>query len=121
MSQAKPAVFREGLYNGRTLAQWVPDVVRRLVDRFDPLKIILFGSVADGAEGPDSDIDLLVIVPRVNDKHSLAVDMRVALADLPVPKDVIPTDPDEIRQRGDSFGSVLRSALRDGRVVYERS
>lgn len=120
MSQAEPTTFRHGLYNGRPLAEWVPEVVQRLIAEFDPLKIILFGSVADGTEGPDSDIDLVVVVPRVGDKHRLAVAMRIAVADLPIPNDLIPTDPEEIRRRGDSLGSVLRAALRDGRVVYER-
>ena len=34
----------------------------------------------------------------------LAVDMRLALADFPFPNDVIPTDPEEIRERGDTLG-----------------
>lgn len=120
MSQSEPVVFRDGRYNGRTLEEWIPDLVQRLVERFDPLQIILFGSLATGDGGPDSDIDLVVVVPKVDDKHRLAVDMRVALADLPVPKDVIPTDPEEIQRRGDTLGGVLRAALREGRVVYER-
>lgn len=120
MSQRDRVVFKEGRYNGRTLAEWVPNLVERLVERFDPLKIILFGSLAAGTGGPDSDIDLVVVVPKVDDKHRLAVDMRTALADVPVPNDVIPTDPDEIRRRGDTLGGVLRAALREGQVVYER-
>lgn len=103
------------------LKEWVPDLVGRLVERFDPVRIVRFGSVAQGAEGPDSDIDLLVVLPKVNDKHGTAVAMRLALADFPVPNDVFPTDPQELDLRGNSLGSVLRSALRDGRVVYERA
>lgn len=120
MSQRKHTVFDEGRYNGRALAEWIPDLVERLVARFDPLRIILFGSLAAGDEGPDSDVDLVVVVAKVHDKHRLAVEMRMALAELPVPNDVIPTDPDEIRRRGDIVGGVLRSALREGLVVYER-
>jgi predicted nucleotidyltransferase len=121
MSQREPAVYKDGRYNGRTLQEWVPDLVSRLVERFDPLKIVLFGSLATGDGGPDSDIDLVVVVPKVDNKHRLAVDMRLALADVPVPNDVIPTDPEEIRQRGDTLGGVLRAALREGQVIYERS
>ncbi len=77
--------------------------------------------VPGGGDGPDGDIDLVVVLPKMHDKHRLAVDMRIALADLPVPNDVIPTDPEEIRRRGDTLGGVLRSALREGRVIYERS
>jgi hypothetical protein len=39
------------------------EVVRRLVDTYDPERIYLFGSVARGDTGPDSDYDLMVIVP----------------------------------------------------------
>jgi hypothetical protein len=78
----------------------------------------LFGSLAAGADGPDSDVDLVVVVAKVDDKHRLAVDMRMALADLPVPNDVIPTDPDEIRRHGDTLGGVLRAALQEGRGFW---
>jgi len=39
------------------------EIVRRLVDAYQPEQIYLFGSVARGEAGPDSDYDLLVIVP----------------------------------------------------------
>jgi predicted nucleotidyltransferase len=101
-------------------AEAIEIAVERLVRQFDPLRIILFGSYARGEEGPDSDIDLLVVVPRVEDKRKTTVDMRRALRDLPVAKNVIPTDPDEIRRRGELVGTVLRPALREGKVLYER-
>jgi predicted nucleotidyltransferase len=39
------------------------EIVRRLVAAYQPERIYLFGSVARGEAGPDSDYDLLVIVP----------------------------------------------------------
>jgi predicted nucleotidyltransferase len=39
------------------------DLVRRLVEAYRPERIYLFGSMARGDAGPDSDFDLLVIVP----------------------------------------------------------
>ena len=39
------------------------EVVRRLVEAYRPERIYLFGSMARGDVGPDSDYDLLVIVP----------------------------------------------------------
>ncbi len=101
-------------------AETIEIAVERLVRQFDPLRIILFGSCARGEERPDSDLDLLVVLPRVEDKRKTTVDMRRALRDLPVAKDVISTDPDEIRRRGELVGTVLRPALREGKVLYER-
>jgi predicted nucleotidyltransferase len=39
------------------------EIVRRLVDAYQPERIYLFGSIARGEAGPDSDYDLLVVVP----------------------------------------------------------
>ena len=85
------------------------------------MRIILFGSRARGEAGPWSDVDLLVVLPEVTHKRKAMVEILRALSDLPVAKDVIVTTPEEILQRGNLVGSVLRSALRDGKVLYERS
>jgi predicted nucleotidyltransferase len=108
-------------YAGRTLAEWVPDVVHDLVAAAQPLRVLLFGSVARGIDGPDSDIDLLVVLPGVerSRRHELTVTLARAITE-PVPVDLLVTDPAEIGERGDLPG-ILRVALREGRVVYERS
>ncbi|MDA8280232.1 MAG: nucleotidyltransferase domain-containing protein [Actinomycetota bacterium] len=56
-------------YERRSLAAWVPEVVRVLVERFRPAQVILFGSVARGDDGRDSDIDLLVVLPELQARH----------------------------------------------------
>ena len=99
---------------------WLPEIVNRLVREFDPLKIILFGSHARGEANMHSDLDLLVVLRSVSPKRREVVEMRCALGDLPVSKDVIVTTPEEIDRRGDLVGTVLRPALREGRVLYER-
>ncbi len=59
-------------------------------------------------------------MPRVGNRREMAVAMLRALRDLPVSKDIIPTDQEEIERRGHLVGTVLRPALREGKVVYER-
>jgi uncharacterized protein len=108
------------------LPQSVPmldEIVDRLVRRFDPVRIILFGSWARGEAHHWSDIDLLLVLPHVRfeEKRELMVEALGILSDLPVAKDVIVTDPDEIARRGDLVGTVFRPALREGKVVYERA
>ncbi len=102
-------------------ATWVQSIAERIVQNFDPLRIILFGSHARGEAGSESDIDLLVVLPHVTDKRQAAIEIRRTLADLPVSKDIIVTTPEEIEQRGTLVGTVLRPALREGEAVYERS
>lgn len=120
----KPRTDRSGLfiYEGKTIEEWLPSVVERVVERFDPLKVVLFGSLARGEPNYDSDVDLLVVFDHVEleNKRSLTVEIRRALAKIPVPVDIIVTDVDEIDRQGHIVGTVLRPALREGRAVYER-
>jgi predicted nucleotidyltransferase len=94
-------------------------MVRRIVDRFQPVRVILFGSRARGTATRQSDVDLLVVLLEVADKRLAAVEMRRLLADLTVSKDIIVTTPEEIARRARLPGSVLRHALEEGQVVYE--
>ena len=111
------------LYRGMrmTTTEMIQTMTDRIVRDFHPLRLILFGSHARGDARPDSDVDLLVVLPHVANKRMAAVAIRRALADLPVCKDIIVTTPEEITRRGDLIGTVLRPALREGKVLYERS
>lgn len=114
-------VFVNGRYNDRTLSEWLPAVVARIVQGFNPLQVILFGSLAKGQETAHSDIDLLVVLPHVENKRQTAIEIGVAISDFPVPVDIIVTDPKEIASRGNEPGSVLKAALTEGRLVYDHT
>lgn len=109
-------------YDGKMLAEWLPGVVAELVAACDPLKVILFGSLARADDGPDSDIDLVVVLPKVDPatRHELMTRLQLAIT-APVPVDVFPTDPREYERRKDVLGSFLYWPAREGRVLYERS
>ena len=99
----------------------IETMVERIVGRFQPARILLFGSRMHAAAANRwSDVDLLVVMEEVTDKRRAAVEMGRVLSDLPVSKDIIVTTPEEIARRGHLVGSVIRAALRDGKVVYER-
>ena len=98
----------------------LPEVVERIAHRFNPVRIILFGSWARGEAREDSDIDLLVVLPNVEHKRRAAIEIMRALNGLPISKDVIVATPEEIRKRGKVVGNILRPALQEGKVIYER-
>lgn len=98
----------------------IETMVERIVGRFQPARVLLFGSHARGTSDRWSDVDLLVVMEEVPDKRRAAVEMRRELSDLPVSKDIVVTTPDEIATRGKVVGSLLRAALRDAKILYER-
>lgn len=96
-------------------------MTEQIVRQFKPLKIILFGSHARRDAHPGSDVDLLVVLATNPDSRQSAIAIRRALSGYAVAKDIIVTTPEEITRRGHLVGTVLRSALREGTTLYERS
>ncbi|MGH8908772.1 MAG: nucleotidyltransferase domain-containing protein [Egibacteraceae bacterium] len=111
-----------GRWDGRTLAEWLPEVVADIVRAHDPLKVILFGSLVCGEVGPNSDIDLLVVLPEAPfaDRARMMGAVRRSIH-APVPVDVFVTDLDEIARRGHLPSTVLYPALHEGVIVHERA
>jgi predicted nucleotidyltransferase len=98
----------------------VEAMVRRIVERFDPERIILFGSHARGAAGPDSDVDLLVVMAIRGSKRDTQIEIRRALHDFRIPKDVVVTTPEDFAWRKEIPGTIERPAAREGKVLYAR-
>jgi predicted nucleotidyltransferase len=92
-------------------------IVRRIVEAVAPEKIILFGSAARGAMGPDSDIDLLVVKSNVH-RRAIAQMIERSLIGINVPTDVIVATPEDLELYKDTIGLIYRPALKEGRVVY---
>ena len=100
--------------------KFIAIMTERIARDFDPLQIILFGSQARGDADQRSDIDLLIVFEKLadKDKRKTAVDIRVALADLPVAKDIVVTTPEELEHHRTRIGSVLRYAQQEGKILY---
>jgi uncharacterized protein len=99
-----------------------PRDIKRFSDaiarRFKPEKIILFGSYAYGKPTPDSDVDLLVVMPCKQRPLDQALEIRRAIK-AGFPLDLIVRTPADLRQRlawGDFF---LREITEEGKVLYE--
>ena len=114
-------VDEQGRYDGRTLREALPLVVAEVVAACDPAEVIVFGSVARGEEGPDSDIDLLVVFDQVDraDRRRRMREVRGAIKTF-VPVDVIVADKADLAKR-DEVGSSMYWPMREGRSMYQRS
>lgn len=98
----------------------VQEVSAQIAREFQPEKIIVFGSRVSGTARPDSDIDLLVVMPQVTHRRHTAVAMRKAVAACPVGKDIVVTTTERLAQRGAVPGTLEYIALHTGVVVYAR-
>ncbi len=105
----------------RSRAAEIEAMVRRIVRRFAPHQVILFGSHARGDARPDSDVDLLVVMPIEGSKREKQIEIRIALHEFRIPKDVVVVTPEEVARKKDVVGTIVRPALREGRVLYARA
>jgi predicted nucleotidyltransferase len=98
--------------------EWIDRMVQRIVKKFHPEKIILFGSHARGDAEPDSDVDLLIVMPVEGCVRELRLDIRQALQDVPFPVDIIVSTPEEFAWRKDVVGTIEWPAAHEGKVLY---
>jgi predicted nucleotidyltransferase len=106
---------------GRRIPQdSIETVVRQIVEGFQPEQIILFGSYAYGRPGPESDVDLLVVMDTPLKEMEQAVRICQAI-EYHFGLDLIVRTPATVARRlalGDSF---LHEATHKGKVLYERT
>jgi len=103
-----------------TVDRRIRTMVSRIVKKFDPERIILFGSRAGKNARPDSDVDLLVVMDAGRTRRDAELALRKLLHDIPVPKDVIVSRPEDFAWRKDIVGTIEYPATREGKVLYTR-
>ena len=123
MSQVSYAVHHDrALWNGRTLRAWVNDLVAAIAETFDPELVILFGSVAAGTDGPDSDIDLLIVLREAQpaDRRALMVALRKTTREVAAPHDLLVTSIADYERNRTCPGTAEYGPAQFGTAVYER-
>ena len=90
---------------------------RRLVAAAPGAKVILFGSHARGTASERSDVDILVIEPKVENAALEAVRLMRELRDLRLPFEVVVVSADDERAWRDVRGSLVHTAVTQGRVL----
>lgn len=95
------------------------EVVRRLRDAYRPLRIYLFGSVARGDSGPDSDFDVCVVVPddASRERRDSKLGYR-ALGGLGIATDVVVWTLEDFERPLHLKASFPSTILREGMLLY---
>ena len=104
----------------KSVAKEIQRMVNRIVKEFQPERVILFGSHARGEGGPDSDVDLLIVMPVEGSKRDKSIEIGVALHDVRIPKDIIVTTPEEFEWRKEIAGTIERPAVMEGKTLYAK-
>jgi len=102
------------------VSKTLPRAVKRIVETLHPEKIILFGSYAYGNPTPDSDVDLLVVMPTKEPEIERYLKVSRLIRPRPFAVDILVKTPQEITQairRGDFF---IAEIVSQGKVLYER-
>ena len=100
----------------------IDEVKRRLIEVYDPVEIYLFGSYAWGTPTKDSDLDLLIVVDKSDEKsYSRVRPGHRALFGLDISKDIIVYTKDEFEKRSKDITTLCYKIKNDGKLVYARA
>jgi len=96
------------------------EMTERIKAVSDPERIILFGSQARGTARPNSDYDLLVIKHSEEPRYRRSAPLYRALADLQVEVELMVYTPEEVAQWSKVAQAFVTTAIREGKVLYEK-
>lgn len=96
------------------------EIVRRLVEAYSPERVYLFGSVARGEAGPDSDYDIMLIVPDDAPPERLRSRLAYqALWGTGTAADVVVWPRSSFERRARVAASLPATVSREGVLLYE--
>jgi uncharacterized protein len=105
------------LPSGRIPRAAIRRYVDRIVERFQPDKVILFGSHAYGRPHADSDVDILVVMPAKNEMNQM---LRIELGvPAPFPVDLLVRTPAVLAKRLGWNDWFLREIVEKGVVLHD--
>ena len=98
----------------------INEVVSKIATRFNPDKIILFGSYANGTPDDNSDLDLLIVQDTELPMQKRGLDIRLSLIGTMIPIDIlIYTNAEFDKEKSISF-SFINSVIKNSKLLYER-
>lgn len=96
----------------------IDNLIERIAAAAYPLQIILFGSTSRGEIGPDSDIDVMVVMPDGTRRSNTVRYLYTQLSGFGFPVDIVVATPSLLDQHKDNMGLIYRSVLAEGKEIY---
>ena len=98
----------------------IQQITSRIVERFNPWRIILFGSHARGESTPNSDIDLFIEMDtdKTPPERSIEISRLFGLRDWAM--DIIVYTPKEVENLQDIHGTLISTIESEGQILYDR-
>ena len=103
-----------------TIQPILDQLLERVTRKWALEKIVLFGSRVSGRPGPESDIDLLIVMDVEGSTRQRANEIDLLMADRVVPMDIVVLTPEQYERQRTIAGTLVHQAERQGRVIYER-
>ena len=93
-------------------------LVQDIVDLVNPIRIVIFGSAARGKTNPESDIDLLVIMPEGTHRRHTAQLIYSKISGIGIPFDIVVATTQDLKKYKDNIGLIYNAILKEGREIY---
>ena len=96
----------------------IEQLVRKIVELVHPMRILVFGSAARDNMGPNSDIDVLVVMPDGVHRRHTAQFLYKHVRGIGVPFDILVATPGDLEKHKNNIGLIYKTVLKEGKEVY---
>jgi len=93
-------------------------LVECIVEAVHPLQVMLFGSAARGEMTPDSDLDILVVMPDGTHRRKTAQYLYRVIHGITIPYDILVATPSDLERHRDNIGLIYYTIIREGKTLY---
>lgn len=115
-------IKEEGIRQKKEVSSVLEEITKILAEKYNPEKIVLFGSHAYGKPSEESDIDLLIVMDTRSPFYKRLADIRRLVSEVRrgYPFEPIAVTPGELEERLVKKDSFFEEILKKGKVLYAR-
>ncbi|TSC77735.1 MAG: DNA polymerase beta domain-containing protein [Parcubacteria group bacterium Gr01-1014_33] len=102
----------------QAIEQKIKEIVQKIVNEYQPEKIILFGSWAWGTPGKDSDVDLFIVKKSEQSQFERIREVKRIIFGTDIATDVLVYTPEQVERRSALGDPLVKKILSSGRLLY---